>query len=165
MTAEGIATCWGIGRLGPAQGTVASVAAIPLAWALHALGGAWLLIPATLALTALGYIAVDRALAARAAPDADPKEFVIDEVVGMLIALWPMSIALTLSGAGPEVLPWPGVLFTLALFRFFDIAKPWPIRHAEAAPGALGVMLDDLLAGVFAAILAALAAGAAHGWF
>ncbi|MGF1500617.1 MAG: phosphatidylglycerophosphatase A [Paracoccaceae bacterium] len=157
--AERIATLFGLGHLPGAPGTYASLAAIPLAWALHALGGFWLLGPATLALSGLGLWA-----AARMGPDGDPPQIVIDELVGMLIALWPLSLGLTLQGKGAEVWPWPGWVLGFLLFRFFDIVKPPPVNWAERAPGALGVMLDDIVAGALTALVALAAAAVAHGW-
>ncbi len=67
----------------------------------------------------------------------DPKWFVMDEVAGMWLAL----IAL------PKDNIWL-VLIAFALFRVFDIFKPWLIRKAEKIPGASGIMLDDVLAAV-----------------
>jgi phosphatidylglycerophosphatase A len=46
---------------------------------------------------------------------------------------------------------WPWLLAGFALFRFFDIVKPWPIREADhSLSGGLGIMLDDIIAGIFA---------------
>lgn len=181
---ERLATLFGLGHLPGAPGTWASVSTIPLAWVLHALGGFWLLAAATLALGLTGYWATAQVLAERAGPGNtvdlewdekggafvapaidDPSEVVIDEAVGMLIALWPLSAGLTLTGAAAHVWPWPGWVLGFLLFRFFDIVKPPPVRWAERVPGALGVMLDDIVAGALTAIIALLAAGISHGWF
>ena len=71
----------------------------------------------------------------------DPKEVVIDEFVGMWIALiWlPHSLKLT--------------LIALILFRIFDIAKPFGIRRLEKIQGGWGIMLDDIAAGILSAIV------------
>lgn len=160
MIARALATGFGLGRLPGAPGTFASLAAIPLTWALHAAGGFWLVGPATLAVALAGLWAVS------ALPEGrdDPPEVVIDEVAGMMLALWPLSLGLTVLGAGPEVFPWPGWVLGFLLFRFFDILKPPPVSWAERVPGALGVMLDDLVAGLLTAAIALVAAGVAHGW-
>ena len=116
----------------------------------------------TVALTLLGYWATAGILAGRS---EDPAEVVIDEVVGMMIALWPLSIGLSRMGAEWHVWPWPGWVLGFLLFRFFDIVKPPPVSWADRVPGPLGVMLDDIVAGVLTALITVLAAGIAHGWF
>lgn len=71
----------------------------------------------------------------------DHGALVWDEFVGQWLALWPLVAA-----------PWPWVLAGFALFRVFDILKPWPIGWADRrCHGGFGVMLDDLLAGAAAA--------------
>lgn len=162
MSARTIVTCFGLGTLPGAPGTWASLAAIPLAWACHALGGFALLAIVTIAITAGGYLATARYLEGRG---DDPSEVVIDEVAGMLIALWPLSIGLTHLGAEWHVWPWPGWVLGFLLFRFFDIVKPPPVNWADRLKGPLGVMLDDIVAGVLTALIAVIAAGVAHGWF
>lgn len=74
----------------------------------------------------------------------DPGQIVIDEISGQLIALTPLA-------ASPSM---AGVIAAFALFRLFDISKPYPIRKLESLPTGLGVMSDDALAGVYAAVLA-----------
>lgn len=163
--AERFATLYGIGHLPGPQGTYASIATLPLAWALHALGGFWLFLPASIAIAALAWWATKATLRDRGLGDGDPQDIVIDEVAGQLIAFWPLSLGLTLTGAAPHVWPWPGVVAAFLLFRLFDIWKPGPIGRAERLPGATGIMADDCAAGLAAAIVAAVAAGVAHGWF
>lgn len=69
---------------------------------------------------------------------SDPQQVVIDEVAGMMVAL----VALPAT--------WKVYLGGLLLFRFFDIVKPPPICQLQRLPGSLGIVLDDLLAGLFA---------------
>ena len=72
----------------------------------------------------------------------DPGEVVIDELVGVWIALLPL-------GAGQW--SWPGLVWAFALFRLFDIWKPWPVHASENwLPAGWGIMLDDILAGLMA---------------
>jgi phosphatidylglycerophosphatase A len=158
-----VATAGGIGRLPEAPGTFASLATIPLAWGLHALGGFPLVALGTLAAIAAGFWAA-RAYLAETGAD-DPPEIVIDEVAGMLVALWPLSLGLWAQGLSGEVFPWPGWTLGFLAFRFFDVLKPPPVGWADRLPGVLGVMLDDLLAGVLAAVVATAAAIVAHGAF
>jgi phosphatidylglycerophosphatase A len=154
-----IATVFFLGHLRPAPGTWASAAAIPLAWAVHVLGGFPALLLATLAVTWLGWWAVAEATRDRA--DKDPAEIVIDEVAGQWIALWPVSLGAQLAGAGFWAL-WPGVLAAFVAFRLFDIWKPGPVGWADRQPGAFGVMADDVIAGWLAALVVAVLAAVAH---
>jgi phosphatidylglycerophosphatase A len=76
----------------------------------------------------------------------DPKEVVIDEVAGQLLCL---------SVVAPG---WLAYAAGFALFRLFDIVKPWPVGWCDrTVKGALGVMLDDVLAAVYAAAVLLLA--------
>lgn len=139
------ATLFGIGKLPVAPGTAASLAALPFAWGLATLGGPWLVFAAALGATVLGIRASD--LYAREMRQTDPSECVIDELAGQWLAcvFAPLSL-------------WGFSLAFLA-FRLLDIAKPWPISAAERARGGLGIMLDDVAAGLFAG----LAVAAMHG--
>lgn len=156
-----IATCGGIGTLRPGPGTWGTAAAIPAAWGLHGLGGFPLFALATVAVTALGWWAAGAEETATGAHD--DAEIVIDEVAGLWLALWPLSAGLWHAGADPWVFPWPGWVGAFVAFRAFDILKPGPIGWADRRPGATGVMLDDLIAGAFAAVCVAAAAAVAHG--
>ena len=79
----------------------------------------------------------------------DPQIVVIDEVLGVWLAL-----------AGATVLNWKSFLGAFALFRLFDIWKPQPVRKLEQLGGGLGIVADDLMAGVYAALVLFTA-----GWF
>lgn len=162
MSAAAIVTVLGIGHLRPASGTWASAAAVVVAVALHEAGLA-LAVPAGFVLaTVLGFWAVPRYLAGRA--DSDPSEVVIDEVAGQLLALcftvlplWSHGVTALFLGA------WPGWVVPFALFRLFDIWKPWLVGRADRRGDAAGVMLDDLWAGLFAGIVSVILAGLYHG--
>ncbi|MGY9047539.1 hypothetical protein P775_19595 [Puniceibacterium antarcticum] len=155
-----IATVLGVGYLRPAPGTWGSLAALPLFWVLHVLGGFWLALLAVVAVFALGWWATEREIAGKA--DHDPSEIVIDEVVGQWIALLPISFGAGMMGAEITRL-WPGWVAGFLLFRLFDIWKPWFVGWADRRGDALGVMLDDVIAGLFAALVAIVMAGVAHG--
>jgi phosphatidylglycerophosphatase A len=73
----------------------------------------------------------------------DPSQVVVDEISGQLIALTPLAF-----GSSTAL-----VILGFILFRLFDITKPYPIRKLEHLPNGFGVMLDDVLAGVFAAVI------------
>ena len=127
-----IATCWRVGYISYAPGTAGSV----VGWILYCLIPADPLIKlaACLIVTAGGVFS--SGVAARQLGEEDPREIVIDEVAGMMIALlWlPHNFILHLSA--------------FFLFRFFDIFKPGFIRKAEDLPGGWGIMMDDVCAGL-----------------
>ena len=156
-----IATVGGVGYLRPASGTWGSAAAVLLAWLLHGLGGFPLLAVATLVAFFAGWWATIGHVAK--VGTEDPSEVVIDEVVGQWIALWPLSVGLWHAGAAAWVFPWPGWVLAFFAFRAFDILKPGPIGWADRMETPLGVMLDDVFAGIGAAVLVALGAYIAHG--
>ncbi|MEQ8367950.1 MAG: phosphatidylglycerophosphatase A [Roseicyclus sp.] len=154
-----ITTFFYAGLLRPAPGTWGSLAALPAAWALHQVGGFWLLLVATLAITVLGWWATG--IETRDSDDKDPSEIVIDEVAGQWIALWPVSLGAMMAGADVIAL-WPGIVTAFIAFRAFDILKPGPVGWADRQPGAFGVMADDVIAGWLAAMVVALLAALAH---
>lgn len=160
MIARMIGTVCGVGYLRPAAGTWGSAVALPLCWALHVIGGFPLLALATLAFFLAGWWAT--AQMTQGATDHDPSEIVADEVVGQWIALFPLSYAAWDRGLDVLVM-WPGWVAAFLLFRLFDIWKPWLVGWADRRGDALGVMLDDVIAGVFAAIGVLILAGVAHG--
>ncbi|MBV7379583.1 phosphatidylglycerophosphatase A [Maritimibacter dapengensis] len=162
------ATFFFIGYLKPASGTWGSLAALPFIWALHELGriflpfelGGPLLLSVALVLTFFGGLKATRLMTA-GGDDHDPSEIVIDEVVGQGIAILPVSIGA--AGVGADVLAlYPGWIVGFLAFRLFDIWKPWLIGRADRRGDALGVMLDDVIAGVFAAFVVLIAAGVSH---
>jgi len=156
-----IATGFGIGYLRPAPGTWGSAAAVALGFLLHRLGHFPLVATATALVIALGFWAVSKATAEREVKDES--EIVIDEVAGQLIALCATSGGFFLMGMPASVFPWPAWVVPFLFFRLFDIWKPWIIGRADRRTDAAGVMLDDIWAGIFAAVASILAAGLSHG--
>lgn len=155
-----IATVFGVGHLRPAPGTWGSAVAVLAALGLHYLGGFPLLAIATVLVFFLGWWAT--AEATRGAEDHDPSEIVIDEVAGQWIALLVVSFGAWHAGIDPLRM-YPGWIAGFVLFRLFDITKPGIIGWADRRGDALGVMLDDVFAGVFAAIGTGLLAWISHG--
>lgn len=155
-----LGTFFGAGLLRPAPGTWGSAAALPVALALHLVGGFPALALATVAVFAAGWWAT--AEMTRGQDDHDPSEIVIDEVAGQWIALWPLSWPAWAHGLDITAL-WPGWVAAFVLFRLFDITKPGPVGWADRRGDALGVMLDDVIAGVFAALGMLALAGLSHG--
>ena len=155
-----IATVLGIGHLRPAPGTWGSLVALPWALLLHVLGGFPLMLLAVLVGFAKGWWAT--AIVTAEGEDHDPSYIVVDELVGQWIALLPLSFAAWANGMSILVM-WPGWIAAFVLFRLFDIWKPWLVGWADRRGDALGVMLDDVIAGVFAAIGVLALAAFAHG--
>jgi phosphatidylglycerophosphatase A len=135
-----LATWFGCGHSPVAPGTVGTLGALPLAYGLHVLGPVayW---AGTLAAVAGGTWAADRT--ARELGVEDPQVVVIDEVAGVLIAIG-------IAAAGG---PWAAAAAIL-LFRLFDVWKPGPVDRVQKLPGGLGIMADDVLAGLLAGALA-----------
>lgn len=156
-----VATFFYVGYLRPAPGTWGSAAALPAGYLLHALGGPLALATAILLAFGAGLWATARMTAG--AEDHDPSEIVIDEVVGQWLALLPVSWGFYNAGLDPWSFPWPGWVAAFVLFRAFDILKPGPVGWADRRPGPMGVMLDDVIAGIFAGICVMALAGLWHG--
>ncbi|NNE81190.1 MAG: phosphatidylglycerophosphatase A [Silicimonas sp.] len=157
-----ILSFFGAGFLRPAPGTWGSLAAMPAAWALYQIAGVIGLVAGAAILFWVGTSATARETAN--AQDHDPSWIVIDEVVGQWIALLPVAIGAWNAGLSPLRL-WPGIIAGFLLFRLFDIWKPWIIGRADRRGDALGVMLDDVWAGVFAALGVVALATLAHAGF
>jgi phosphatidylglycerophosphatase A len=122
-----------------APGTVGTVAAVPIYLSLQPLPLFWYLGLLT-AMLLIGIWACGKT--ARELNAHDPSAIVWDEILGYL---------LTMTGAPPG---WVWMALGFALFRLFDILKPWPIRELDRkVRGGLGVILDDLLAGLIALVL------------
>lgn len=155
-----VATFFGVGLMRPAAGTWGSAAALILGLALYGLGGVLLVALAALLATLAGFWACARELKNR--PGEDPSEIVIDEVAGQLTALTFPAAAFWWVGAEAALMPWPAWVAAFVLFRLFDIWKPGLIGAADRRHDPAGVMLDDLIAGVFAGLGVLLLGAVAH---
>ncbi len=156
-----IATVFGIGLIPFAPGTWGSLAAIPMAYGLHYLGGFPALLVATIALYFIGLWATTEMT--KGSDNHDPSEIVIDEVVGQWTALLAVSGGLWSAGVPGYIFPYPGWVSAFLLFRLFDIWKPWLVGWADRKSTPTGVMLDDVIAGIFAALITMVFAGIYHG--
>ncbi len=152
MTAKAariLGTWFGCGLSPVAPGTAGSLGALAVAWLLEQRlqWGAREFAVLAACLFAPAVWAAHRTALQKASKD--PQEVVIDEVIGQWVAL-----------AGVAVLNWKGWLGAFLLFRLFDIWKPFPVRRAERLPGGLGIVADDVVAGIYAALVMS-----AAGWF
>jgi len=129
---------FGSGLAPKAPGTFGTLAAVPIYWLIQDLS--WPLYLSWLLVTfALGVLWCDRS--SRALGVHDHGGIVWDEFVGYWVTMF-------LAPKG-----WLWMLLGFALFRLFDIVKPWPIRWLDRkVAGGFGIMVDDLLAGIFACI-------------
>ena len=135
-----LATCFGVGLIPIAPGTFASILAAVGWWFLFADAGWPTRLAGVAVATAVGFVAIH--LLNRHRRQGDNPAIVIDELAGCWLAL----------ALCPRSLFW--AIVGVALFRAFDVVKPWPVSWADnSVPGALGVMLDDLLAGAFSAAI------------
>ncbi|MEM7248709.1 MAG: phosphatidylglycerophosphatase A [Acidobacteriota bacterium] len=139
-----LATWFGAGLSPKAPGTVGTLATVPLYALLCVLPGtSWTVAVAALLVATVGTWATSRYLTTSGLKD--PQEVVVDESSGYLIACCGGVPGLTTG------------LLAFVLFRLFDITKPWPVSRLERLPGAWGVMADDWMAGVLAALVIAAA--------
>jgi phosphatidylglycerophosphatase A len=145
-----IATACGLGYMPVAPGTWGSLAGVLIYFLIRSepLAASFLYLPSlTLQLSLCALIAVPLGIwtadhVARYSALKDPQFVVIDEVSGQLFAY---ALALTPTN-------WKYLLLGFILFRIFDIWKPFPARQAESLPGGWGIMADDWVAGIYAAI-------------
>ncbi|WP_121356131.1 phosphatidylglycerophosphatase A family protein [Flavisolibacter nicotianae] len=134
-----ITTCFGIGYIQKGAGTVAALFCCLLWYGLKGAETNWLVQAALLVL--LFFLGVWTATIVEKDWGKDSNRVVVDEVHGMLMALFLLPFQ------------WQFVLAAFVLFRFFDIAKPLGVRRMEKFPGGWGVMLDDLLAGLYSNVV------------
>lgn len=137
-----LATWFGCGysKFGP--GTVGSLGALAIAYVLHSALG-W----NSYHIGAMGVLLIApgiwaSGIAADQAGRKDPGLVVVDEVAGQWITMM-----------GATILNWKAWLIGFLLFRILDIVKPPPARQFESLPGGLGIMADDVMAGIYGAIL------------
>ncbi len=131
---------FGSGLAKKAPGTCGTLAAVPLYWVLAQFDNALIYSSVTLMVTLLGITICG--VAADKLGEHDFGGIVWDEIAGYLITLWWVPFS------------WSMLVVGFVLFRIFDILKPWPIKWIDAkVQGGLGIMLDDVLAAVFAGAL------------
>ena len=132
-----VGTWFGAGLLPRAPGTWGSLAALPFAWGLHqGLSTAGLAVAAVIVFAAGLWAS---GVYASHAGGGDPGAVVVDEVVGQWLVLLAVPSDVLLYAIG------------FVLFRIADIAKPWPVSWADrSVKGGLGIMLDDVLAALYA---------------
>ncbi|MGV8995953.1 MAG: phosphatidylglycerophosphatase A [Parvibaculaceae bacterium] len=140
MLTKYIATWFGSGLIPKAPGTWGTIAAIPFAWVIVTLFGPFALLIAAVIAFAIGIWAAGAYATTIGKPD--PSEVVIDEVaaIWLILAFVPMT--------------WVGWFIAFVVFRFFDVAKPWPVSLADAKlKGGFGIMADDIIAALYTLLI------------
>ncbi|MFA5424541.1 MAG: phosphatidylglycerophosphatase A [Phycisphaerae bacterium] len=144
-----LTSCFGLGLLPICPGTFGSLPPAVLFYLLVVLDTSFTVISIVFIIWAIAAaiicVAFSPAVIARTGK-IDPGEIVIDEVAGQCVAFIP---AILFTPLEPLFIAGLG----LVLFRLFDITKPFPIRKLEKLPAGWGIVADDLLAGVFAAVI------------
>jgi phosphatidylglycerophosphatase A len=130
-----LATVLGVGYVPVAPGTFGSAAGLLVWWPLHS-ASAGVQAATIAALFAIG--SWSGSIAERHFARTDPAQVVIDELMGMLIALFLIPVG------------WPGAIAAFLLFRVADVVKPFPANRLEGLPGGVGIMADDAMAAVYA---------------
>ena len=154
-----LTSCFGLGKLPWAPGTWGSLPPVVL---YQALGYLW---PAANPYVMAGLLVFFSWVCIQFAPSviaatgkSDPREVVADELAGqaltmlVILLLQPVNICNTTA-------------LGFALFRLFDVTKPWPIRKLEKLPLGWGILADDLGAGVYAAVISVLCIQFLPAWF
>lgn len=153
-----IATSFGAGYWPWGPGTAGAVVGLIL-WLPLALTGSF----TTTILATLGLIVVFTFLGIWSATVAeqfwgpDPSKVVMDETVGQWITMLPLSAFATVHAPLASGSFWLWTVISLILFRFFDIVKPLGVRKMEELPAGTGIMADDILAGIYGAVVLAVA--------
>ena len=134
-----LGTGFGTGYVPFMPGTIGSLLGLPLVWVMQRLLGAG---SAVFAVGAAVVVLLGIAVCHRARRDFeghDPGQIVFDEIAAFPVVF--LFVPIT----------WLTAIYGFVWFRVFDITKPWPIRKLEKLPGGLGIMVDDLVAGILAA--------------
>jgi len=134
-----IATCAYVGHAPVAPGTFGSAIGLVVFYLVRHQRSTTVEVAAIVVLAAVGLWSATEA--EHHFGGIDPGPVVIDEVIGMLITLAFIPVNIT------------GAVVAFFIFRFLDVVKPWPARRLEHLPGGFGVVLDDMMAGVYGNIV------------
>ena len=149
-----VVTVLGLGYLRPGPGTITSFICLIPAVLLHGIINSETLILVLIILYLVGLFSVNKYITDL--HSHDPQEVVIDEVLGQWIAILPIYLFLSPYGSTSLFSYISFWVLAFSCFRFFDILKPWPISLADRRTDAFGVMLDDVIAGMFSGLIVSL---------
>ena len=145
LLAVSLGTGMGIGFAPKAPGTFGSLLGPPLVIATQQLD----LPPAVLSIVIVAFCLLGIPICSRASVALgkhDPGQVVYDEIAAFWLVFLPQLVTGT-------PITWQHAIAGFVLFRIFDISKPWPVSQLERLPGGLGIMADDLAAGLMAAAI------------
>jgi phosphatidylglycerophosphatase A len=149
-----IAQGFGVGRIPVAPGTFGSLVGVLWFGLLLMTGSLWLFTAGIIAGVALSVWLCD--VGEKALGKKDPGSVVLDEITALPVCFFAwVAIRLCQMGSLPSLAyfftaqTWPLTLGVFVACRFFDIAKPWPVRQSQSLPGGWGITIDDVLAAVY----------------
>jgi len=134
-----IASFFYVGFIPVIPGTFGSLAAFPIYYFLVLAGSRQIYLGTIVGIILLGFWAAGRAEAD--SKIVDPSFVVLDEVAGQLITLFLIPVS------------WKFWIIGFVIFRLMDIVKPFPAGQAERLPGGFGIMLDDVMAGIYSNLI------------
>ena len=146
-----VATCGYLGYVPVAPGTFGSAAGLAVFYAVRSIGSSGVELAAIIVLFAVGIWSAT--VAEHHLGGVDPAPIVLDEAVGMLIALAFLPVSVT------------GAIVGFLIFRVLDVVKPWPSSRFERLPGGLGVMADDGMAAAYSNLAMRGLIAVTPGWF
>ena len=145
---SGLATLYSIGNRVPMPGTFGSIFGLILGVPFLLFFHIYIFLLFVALVVIFAFFSVERYLQRKDVTEDDPKEVIIDEVLGQLISIIPIFL-FSLNFDHLLIM----CIISLILFRFFDILKPWPISFFDKIKNSFGVIFDDVAAGIFAALL------------
>ena len=160
-----VAQGFGVGRIPVAPGTFGALVGVLWFGLLLTPGNLWLFLVGTIAGIALSVWLCG--VAEKRLGQTDPGSVVLDEITTLPVSFFAwVTIVLWQTGSLPSfayffsVRTWPLTLGVFAAFRFFDVAKPWPVHQSQSLPGGWGVTIDDVLASGYVNVVVLLVYGA-----
>ena len=145
---KGLSTLYFIGKMFPIPGTVGSLIGMIVGIFLLQYSSLLIFLSFLILLFIISYISISLYTSDPNRSGHDPAEVIIDEFLGQLISMIPI---FTLAQEIKSLLIYG--LISFILFRFFDIVKPWPISYFDNMKNPLGVILDDIVAGIISALI------------
>jgi phosphatidylglycerophosphatase A len=148
-----LVSCFGLGYLPVAPGTWGSLPPAIIFALMYQFGVPGLTISIVMAvLTIVGSLVCVwlAPVVIAATGKSDPREVVVDEFAGQALTFLQAAFLIPDTFTLKQV--WITAIIGFLLFRLFDIVKPWPIHGLQKLPRGWGILIDDLLAGVYAAI-------------